>query len=290
MITGIHSKGDGKIKWASTDWLENNLDEKIMILDAQPDIHDYIKEHIPGACYFNEWFLRQMLGNIPGSYIPQDAIQAIFRKQGINRDIPTIVYTGRGAYFKRGDGWGQSMTAYSLARFGHNDIYLLDGGIDKWKEEEKELTKVFPTIKESKFEPILREDYYVTYEEFKAIKDNDDVVVLDARPFKYYSGPSMWIKHGHIPGAKHLQAVAFMHSDNRQLLKTEDEITSLAEECEATPDKTIICYCGTGREATNLFVVFKWFLGYEKVKIYEGSITEWTQRDDNPTVTGPNPY
>lgn len=290
MISDIHSKGDGKVKWVSNNWLEDNLDEELMILDVQPDIHDYIKEHIPGAYYFNEWFLRQMVRNVPGMYVPIEAIQAIFAKQGIEKDSPTVVYTGKGAYSNIGDGWGQTMAAYSLARFGHDNIYILDGGIDKWKKDENEVTKVFPTIKESKFEAIVREDYYVTYEEFKAVKDNENVVVLDARPFKYYAGGSLWNKPGHIPGAGHLQAASLMLSNNRQLLKPEDEIKSLLEERGATPDKKIICYCGTGREATNLFLVFKWFLGYENVKLYEGSFTEWTQKGDNSTVTGPNPY
>lgn len=290
MTTNIHSNGDGKVKWVSTGWLENNLDGKIMILDAQPDVHDYIKEHIPGAFYFNEWLLRQMRKNDPARYIPQKAIEAIFSKQGIVKDMPIVVYTGKGAYSRIGDGWGQTMTAYTLLRFGHNNIYLLNGGIDKWKQERKKLTKIFPTIGESEFKIRLRENYFITYKELKSIKDNEDVVILDARPFKYYAGPSMWIKHGHIPGAKSLQAAALMDHDNRQLLKPEDEIKSIVEGCDATPDKNIICYCGTGREATNLFVVFKWFLGYKNVKLYEGSITEWTQKDDNPTVMGPNPY
>ena len=290
MIIGIHSNGDGKVKWVSTEWLEDNLDEGIMLFDVQPDIHDYIKEHIPGAYYFNEWFLRQMRGNDPARYIPHEAIQSIFSKQGIQKDIPTVLYTGKGAYSNRGDGWGQTMAAYSLARFGHDNIYLLDGGIDKWKKEENEVTKVFPKLKESKFEIEIQKDYFLAYEEFKAVKDNDDVIVLDARPFKYYAGPSLWNKPGHIPGAFNLQAAKFMHPSNRQLLKNENEIKSLAQECSATPDKKIICYCGTGREATNLFLVFKWFLGYENVKLYEGSFTEWTQKNSNHTVTGPNPY
>jgi len=193
MITDVHSNGSGKVKWISTDWLEDNLDNEFMIIDVQPDIHHYIKE-LPGAYYFNEWFLRQIVSNVPGSYIPLEAIQAIFKKQGIKRNMSTVVYTGKGAYSNSGDGWGQTMAAYSLLRFGHNDLYLLDGSIDKWKKEGKDLTKIFPTIKESKFEVMLREDYYVTYEEFKAVKDYEDVVVVDARPFKYYAGPSMWIK------------------------------------------------------------------------------------------------
>jgi thiosulfate/3-mercaptopyruvate sulfurtransferase len=285
-----YSKGDKKVKWVSTEWLEDNMDTELMIFDVQPDIHDYIKEHIHGAFYLNEWFLREMQGSDPAKYIPAEAIEILFRKIGIRKDMPTLVYTGKGFYSKKGDGWGQTMAAYSLVRFGHEDVYILDGGIDKWKKEERGLTKVFPVVEESGFEVNTREEYYIEYEEFKDIKDNDDVVVLDARPFKYYAGPSLWSKDGHIPGAKNLQASALMNPKNRQLLKPLDEIKSLIEEREATPDKKIICYCGTGREATNLFLVFKWYLDYPDVRIYEGSITEWTQRDDNPTVTGPNPY
>ena len=285
-----YSKGDKKVKWVSTEWLEDNMDTELMIFDVQPDIHDYIKEHIHGAFYLNEWFLREMQGSDPAKYIPAEAIEILFRKIGIRKDMPTLVYTGKGFYSKKGDGWGQTMAAYSLVRFGHEDVYILDGGIDKWKKEERGLTKVFPVVEESGFEVNTREEYYIEYEEFKDIKDNDDVVVLDARPFKYYAGPSLWSKDGHIPGAKNLQASALMNPKNRQLLKPLDEIKSLIEEREATPDKKIICYCGTGREATNLFLVFKWYLDYPDVRIYEGSITEWVQRDDNPTVTGPNPY
>jgi thiosulfate/3-mercaptopyruvate sulfurtransferase len=231
-----------------------------------------------------------MRKNDPTRYIPKEAIQEIFRKLGIEKDIPTVVYTGKGAYSKRGDGWGQTMTAYSLSRFGHEEIYLLDGGIDKWKEEGKELTNIFPTVEESYFNVEVRDDYYIKYDEFIEIKDDEEVIVLDARPSKYFEGSSLWSKPGHIPGAKNLQAATFMQPHNLQFMKPESEIKRMAEERGAKPDKTIICYCGTGREATNLFLTFKWFLGYKKVRLYEGSFTEWAQRDDNPTVTGAGPY
>ena len=282
--------GNTKVKWVETEWLEDNLDDNLLIFDVQPDVHDYIKEHIHNAFYFNEGFLREMQGNDPTRYIPQDAISTIFGKLGIKKDKPILFYTGKGPYSKKGDGWGQTMAAYSLVRFGHENVHILDGGIDKWKKEERGLTKVFPTVKESEFEVEIHKEYYIEYEEFKNIKDNDDVVVLDARPFKYYAGPSLWSKEGHIPGAKSLQAAALMNPKNRQLLKPKDELKSLIGEREATPDKTVICYCGTGREATNLFLVFKWYLDYPDVRLYEGSITEWVQRDDNPTVTGPGHY
>ena len=285
-----HLMGNKKVKWVDTEWLEDNLDSNLLIFDAQPDVHDYIKEHIHNAFYFNEWFLREMQCTDPTKYIPPEAIQLLFGKLGIRNDKPILFYTGKGSYSKKGDGWGQTMAAYSLVRFGHENVYILDGGIDKWKNEERGLTKVFPTVEESKFKLEIQKDYYIEYDEFKDIKDNNDVVVLDARPFKYYAGPSLWSKEGHIPGAKSLQAAVLMDPKNRQLLKPKDEIKSLIEERGASSDKTVICYCGTGREATNLFLVFKWYLDYPDVRLYEGSITEWVQKDDNPTVTGPSPY
>ena len=64
----------------------------------------------------------------------------------------------------------------------------------------------------------------------------------------------------------------------------------LARDYLATnPGKTIIAYCGTGREATNLYILFQYYLGYPNVKLYEGSFAEWSAYPVNPTVTGPNP-
>ncbi|MGC9517815.1 MAG: sulfurtransferase [Methanomicrobiales archaeon] len=285
-----YSKADGKIKWVSTEWLDENINEDLMIIDTQPNVHDYIKEHIQGALYLNEGLFRETLGNAPAMYIPAEAVQSIFSRQGIRKDVPTVVYTGVGPVKGWGDGLEQTMVAYSLVRFGHDNVYVLDGGIEKWKNEGRDLTQVFPTAQESSFKSEVRDDYYIEYGEFKTIKDDDNVVVLDARPGPVYEGQGPWIKPGHIPGAVNLPWASLMNKDNTRLLKDQEEIKSIVEDKGATPDKTIICSCGTGREATNEFILFKWFLGYPKVRIYEGSFTEWTQRDDNPTVTGPNPY
>ena len=69
----------------------------------------------------------------------------------------------------------------------------------------------------------------------------------------------------------------------------DDQIRRILDERKVTPDKTVLVYCGTGREATNEFLLLKWYLGYPNVKIYEGSFTEWCAYPENPTVTGPNP-
>jgi thiosulfate/3-mercaptopyruvate sulfurtransferase len=226
---------------------------------------------------------------LPAQYVPAQCIEEIFRCLGLNPDRAVAVYTGTGAVKGWGDGLEQTMVAYSLARFGHNNIYVLDGGLDKWKQENKPLTKEFPRINESRFTAKVHNEFFIAYEEFKRIKDNDDVILLDARPAEVYEGQGPWMKPGHIPGAINLPWASLMDEKNKRLLKLASEIKPMLNERGIQPDKTIICSCGTGREATNEFLLFKWYLDYPKVKIYEGSFTEWSSYPENPTVTGTNP-
>ncbi|MGD2072898.1 MAG: sulfurtransferase [Candidatus Thorarchaeota archaeon] len=285
-----YPSGKGKVKWVSTEWLGDNLMESPMkILDIQPNVHDYISEHIPGAIYFNEGLLRIPLKGQPAVYGPPEVMQAHFRRVGLHPDDPVVVYTGVGIFKGWGDGLEQTMGSYTLARFGHNTVYVLDGGLNKWKEEGRPLTKAFPEIKESEFTVKVRKDYFLEYEKFKEIKDKSDVILLDARPPQVYQGQGPWIKPGHIPGAVNLPWSSLMDDKNKALLKSHHEIESILKEHTITPDKTIICSCGTGREATNEFILFKWYLQYQRVFIYEGSFTEWSSYPENEVVTGKNP-
>lgn len=280
----------GTVRWVSTEWLNDHLnDQNLKILDIQPNVHDYITEHIPGAVYMNEGIFRIPYKGRPAVYVPDVSIQSVFSRVGLRTNDPVVVYTGKGAFKGWGDGLEQTMAAYSLARFGHNNVHILNGGIDKWKLENRKLTKVFPKIKETDFKVDIRRKYWVDYEEFKDMKDREDVILLDARPPNVYEGQGPWIKPGHIPGAVNLPWSSLMTDYNKTLLKPDEEIQSILNKLKITKVKTIICSCGTGREATNEFLFFKWYLSYPNVKIYEGSFTEWTSYPENPTVTGKKP-
>jgi len=282
--------GTGTVRWVSTDWLYDNLPKREMIiLDVQPNIHDYIEEHISEAIYLNEGLLRTYIAGMPARYVPPETLQPILRNIGLKTNFPVLVYTGTGAAKGWGDGLEQTMMAYSLARFGHDSVYVLDGGLDKWKKEGKPLTKEFPKVNASDFTVRVQSDFYIEYEAFKAAKDREDVLVLDARPPAVYEGQSFWIKPGHIPGAINVPWASLMDDKNKSLLKPEEEILAILHAHGVKPEKTIICMCGTGREATNEFILFKWYFNYPKVKIYEGSFTEWSAYPENPTVTGKRP-
>ncbi|MCX5834529.1 MAG: sulfurtransferase [Deltaproteobacteria bacterium] len=281
--------GGGPVRLVSTDWLLERLGKGIIILDVQPNVHDYIMEHIPGAIYMNEGHFRTHVRHQPARFVPAGTTQPILRSAGLKSDVPVVVYTGVGAAKGWGDGLEQTMVAYSLARYGHNNVCVLDGGLDQWKKEGKPLAKEYAVAKPSNFEAMVREDYYIEYGEFRKIKDRDDVIVLDARPPEKYEGQSFWMKPGHIPGAVNLPWQDLMDEKNKALLRPEGEVMAILGKHGVHSEKTIICSCGTGREATNEFLLFKFYLGYNHVRLHEGAFTEWVSYPENSTVTGKNP-
>jgi thiosulfate/3-mercaptopyruvate sulfurtransferase len=285
--------GESKVKWVSAEWLADNInDDDLMVLDVQPNVHDYIMGHLPRAVYLNEGIFRSAWNGLPAVFAPMESLQPVLSRAGLDADRKVVVYSSAGRYSKcaagMGDGLEQTMMAYSLVRYGHNNVCILDGGLEKWKEEGRELTKVFPREKPSEFKAQLRR-YFVDLEEFKGLKDAPNVVLFDARPFEVYKDGGLWIKRGHIPGAHSLPWRSLMSKENARLLKSDEELRQIVGKFNVTAEKTVLIYCGTGREATNEFLFFKFYLGHERVLIYEGSFTEWSSYPENPTMVGENP-
>lgn len=282
--------GGGPVRLVSTDWLAGRLRErKLLIIDCQPNVHDYIVEHIPGAVYLNENHFRYHVKNQPARFVRPEAAEPVLRSVGLKADVPVVVYTGVGAAKGWGDGLEQTMVAYSLTRYGHDRVFVLDGGLDKWKAEGRPLEKDYGTVRPSRFKATVREKYFIEYGEFRKIKDRPGVIVLDARPPDKYEGQSFWMKPGHIPGAVNLPWQDLMDATNKALLRPADEVAALLKGCGIDESKTVVCSCGTGREATNEFLLLRFYLGYPKVKLHEGAFTEWVSYPDNPTVTGKSP-
>lgn len=277
------------VSLVDTKWLAERIEsDEIHLVDSQPDVHDYFTEHIPGAYYLNDKALRVPKNGIPAAYIPDEAMKMILGRVGIDGKKTTVVYTGAGVFSGYGDGLEQTMLAYTFARFGHTDVRILDGGLEKWKAEGRPLSQAYPDGKTVDFSLNVRSEYVIDFDELVKLKDREDVLLLDNRPPGIYKGKGPWPKQGHIPGAVNLPWRELMSSDNSRLLKSDDELHAIADRVGASPDKTVICSCGTAREATAAFMFFKWYLGYPNVRVYEGSFTEWVHRDQ-PTVRGGSP-
>ncbi len=290
-MTKTYPYGQGPVKWVSTDWLAEHLDDPdLSILDVQPSVHDYIKEHVPGAIYLSEEAFSAPLNGVPTHYTPPEAAQAVLRRAGLRPAAPVVVGGGPGVISKSGAPPSQTKMAYALARFGHRQVYVLDGGLFKWKKEARPLVKAFPPVTESDFEVQVQSDLFVDQAGLKAVMGQEDVLLLDVRPQFAYEQQAHWSKPGHLPGAINLPWDTLVDTSNPWLLKPENQIQTILEDHGISPDKRIVCYCGTGRKASSTFLVLKWRLGFPQVKIYEGSFTDWSADPENPSVTGKNPF
>jgi len=289
MKTDKEPFGFGRLRWVSTEWLENHLEDDSVFLDTQPNVHDYLMAHIPGARYLCESTLSAPVRGVPAQILPPEHVGRLFGGEGIDNDTPVAVYTAKGGFKGWGDGLEQYMVAYTLLRMGHREVYLLDGGMDKWMEEGRRTSQEFPRVRSADFRPEVQERMFLELGEFMEIKDEEGTILLDARPARFYTGEAgPWIRNGHIPGAFNLPWADLMQ-ENKAHLKPVEEIRRMAEGVGATKDKLVVCSCGTGREATNEYTIFKHLLGYPKVRLYEGSLTEWSAHPELEVVKGINP-
>jgi thiosulfate/3-mercaptopyruvate sulfurtransferase len=296
-----------RLRWVSTQWLEDHLEEDIIILDTQPNVHDYFLAHIPRARYLNESVFWAPLNGIPGKYIHPETIAKNFGKVGLTKDKQVVVYTAEGGFKGWGDGLEQTAMAYSLLRLGQPNVRILNGGMDKWMNEGRETTQNFPDYEETNYQPMLQTDLFLDLEEFREVKGAEDTVIIDTRlppfftgevgfeyvetadeeyrPLKYVidrGGP--WKRNGHIPGSLNFPWQKLVE-DNSTFLNPKEEILRKVEEIGATKDKLIVCLGGTTRDATLTYLVLKHLLEFPKVKIFEGGFTEWQNYPELPVIT-----
>ncbi|MDR0307876.1 MAG: hypothetical protein LBI42_13710 [Chitinispirillales bacterium] len=269
-----------------TDWLEQNM-SNVQIIDCQPEVYDYLHSHIPGSIYLCDKLWRSWQDAIPTRYICHEAVGCMLKRAGITGSLPIAVYSGNGGFTRQGDGLEAAMTVYSLARYGLTNIIYINGGIDKWKRENRPVTKEFPSMREKELAVKIKTQtgLFLTYNQFLEIRNLDTSFVVDVRPPAVFEHSNLWSSPGHIPGAHNIPWHKFTDHQNHYLLKPLEQIKEIVTAAGAVPEKTIVLYCGTGREATTSFLTFKWALGYPNVKLFEGSFTEWCAMKQE-TVTG----
>lgn len=296
MISGEHEGMPDlpPVSWVSPEWLSDHLrDPGIIILDVRQNSHAYFIGHVPGAVWLHEAHLRSHIGTDPVRWIAPDAAEYLFSTLGIEPDLPVVVYCGTGRPDAPcpgcGDGLEQYLAAYTLARFGCRKVFILNGGLDRWVTEGRPLEREYGYARLSAFRAAVRTGFLVGSDECARMKEMPGVVLLDTRPPDWYEGQGPWMRPGHIPGAVNLPFQHLLSPDNPAELLPEADLRKVLGFHDITPEKTVICSCGTGRTATVVFLVLKWYLGYPDVVMYEGGFTRWSSIAGNPVVTGKKP-
>jgi thiosulfate/3-mercaptopyruvate sulfurtransferase len=277
------------IQFVSPEWVTTNAkDTNLRILDVRTAPLEYISGHLPGAVNIADTAFRGPNGVLPVQYWDTNQLGNLFSKSGVSNGSRVLVYSSGN------DVLGATMVAYLLERSGVKDVYVLDGGYAGYKAAGQPTTKVFPRYTVTQFTVKDNSAIRVSVDQVKQLIGKPGVVFIDPRPPELFRGEKdIWVRNGHIPGARNIPWTTFTEANNAQedlknphKLKSLDEIRKLLAERGIKQSDDIIVTCSTGREATLQYVVLKHLLSYPKVRIYEGSWTEYSTTD-LPVATGP---
>lgn len=260
-----------------------------IVLDTRGGYKDYFRGHLPTAHHLNFDTLRGTDAAVPVQYLPQDLTQALLIRAGANKDRTHLVYA-TGAVLPNDEILSATMVAHVLEKAGIKDIRILDGGLPGWKAEGNPTTQHYfgnpAGVLPEKGTPEIAADITAV----KAEKDQADVILVDARPLNEFIGEDdVWLRKGHIPGAVSFHWARLMEMDNTHKFKPFAEVKAELEKAGITPDKKIICYCGTSREGSLVRFYLKHVAGYPNVRLYEGAWKEyvWVENQSLPAETTP---
>jgi thiosulfate/3-mercaptopyruvate sulfurtransferase len=277
----VCSQQEPPSRLVNAEWLEQTLTrEDLRIIDVRENIKDYWQGHIPGAVYLSPDALRLADHGVPGMLMPPEALINMLGEMGVREKTTVIVYAEQNDF-------KAPYLIWALDYLRHPSAAMLEGGFEKWQKEERPLTQDYPRIAPTSYPLSLetRREVRATLEEVKQVVKDGSAILLDVRPLPLYSGEKgFWKRKGHIKGAIH----HFWGDDQKEdgSWKSREALKAAYEKLGATPDKTIITYCGQGQMAAHTYFTLKYVLGYPKVKNYDGSFSQWSNIDELPVETG----
>lgn len=257
----------------------------ILVIDLCSKEH-FDQGHIPNAIHVETSRLIDGNKPAPGKLPTPQVIAALLAEVGLTRDKHVIVYDDQNS------AWAGRFI-WTLDLFGHGKASLLDGGRSAWEAEIGKFETTSTSAPQSQ-----TPDYQLEAYPSSLIADKDDIleklqqdeiVIWDARSLAEYSGEkAISPRGGHIPGAISYDWTRLFDTERQNRLRPLDEIQQELDELGITADKTVITHCQTHRRSGLTYFVAK-LLGYQEVKAYPGSWSEWGSLTDTPINTGLKP-
>ena len=259
----------------STDWVAQHLrDPKVRLVESNEDLLLYATGHVPGAAHI-DW-VNDLQDDVQRDYIAKDEFARLCATRGIANDTTVVFYGDK-------HNWWACYAFWTFKLFGHKDCRIMDGGRAKWIAEDRPLSTGTPTFTTA--------DYTAKEPDLSIRAFRDEVLkhmqkgrpMVDVRSPQEYIGEITHVpgypqegalRGGHIPGAANVPWSRAADEDST--FKSREELEEIyLQEQGLDPDDATIAYCRIGERSSHTWFVLKYLLGFDKVKNYDGSWTEW---------------
>lgn len=261
----------------STDWVAENLNntDSVRLVESNEDLLLYRTGHIQNAVHV-DW-IADLNDAIRRDYLSEDEFAELMSKNGISNDTTVVFYGDK-------NNWWATYALWVFKLFGHKDCRIMDGGRKKWIDEGRELTKDAPSFAATEYKPQARTDYKI-----RAFRDQvldhirADQPLVDVRSPQEFNGELLHmpgspqegaLRGGHIKGAANVPWSRAVAEDGT--FKSADDLRDIYEvEKGLSSDNSVIAYCRIGERSSHSWFVLTYLLGYDNVRNYDGSWTEW---------------
>ena len=278
--------GYAKPVLVTTDWLAEHLnDDGVLVaeVDENPDLYD--EGHIARAVKLH--WRDDLQDPVERDLVDKPTFERLLSERGIANDTTLVLYGDK-------NNWFAAYAYWYLKIYGHGDVRILDGGRQKWADEGREFTTETPQPQQADYKANERDESIRTYRDsVRAQIGEQSKPLVDVRSPQEYSGdliaPPGYEQEGaqrggHIPTAASIPWATAVRDDGT--FKSADELRELYEGKGVTPEKEVTAYCRIGERSAHTWFVLRELLGYETVKNYDGSWTEWGNLVDVPIERG----
>ncbi len=261
----------------STDWAAAHLnDPNVRLVESNEDILLYDTGHIPGAVKL-DW-TTDLNDPVVRDYIDRERLQTLLRSKGINDDTTIVFYGDK-------NNWWATYALWVLQLFGVKNVKILDGGRLRWVEEGRKLTTDASTYPPGKITLKERDDTTIRAfrdEVLDHVKSKGQLV--DVRSPEEYRGERTHmpeypqegcLRGGHIPGAKSIPWAKAVDPDTHTFRPASELKKLYEQDNNLKKDTETIAYCRIGERSSHTWFALTYLLGFDKVRNYDGSWTEW---------------
>lgn len=273
----------------STEWLAAHLSAPdVRVVDASWHMpaagrnarEEYEAGHIAGAVFFDIDEISDTSVPLPHMLPPPEKFASKVRKLGLGNGHKVVVYDSAGL--------GAARVWWMFRVFGHRDVAVLDGGLTKWKQEQRPLEDLPPMPRDRHFLPHLNATLVRSFEQMRANVDSKREQVIDARsPGRFdATAPEPWptLHVGHMPGALNVPFTDLVNESDRTL-KPAAELKARFDAAGIDFSRPLVTSCGSGITACTLALAL-YLLGRTDVAVYDGSWAEWGTHPEAVAVAG----